>query len=167
MKIQQAILADAVRRLRKVASASANLPVFSHVRCTRDALGTHFVAADGDRYLTVTIPIEIGTSELSRKLAALSLARECADFLVPIETLVQVAKAADKGSKVKIEAVGFSYVTGGIEANTAVATDVPLTDFPALPILSWHNESVNADPFFKAVQEGLSHTSTDESRYGM
>ena len=84
---------------------------------------------------------------------------------MPVETLVQVAKAADKDSKVKIEAVGFSYVTGGIEANTAVATDVPLTDFPILPILSWHNESVNADPFFKAVQEGLSHTSEDETRY--
>jgi DNA polymerase-3 subunit beta len=165
MIVTQYLLSEAARRLRKVA-VSKSLPAFSHVRCTRDALGTHFTASDGDRHLTISIPSRIGTSELSRKLASMTLEREQGDFLVPAETFVQVAKAADKETQVTITDQGFSYVTGGIEAFTAAATDVPLADFPIMPSVTW-GKSVDADPFHKAVEEGSSHASTDATRYAL
>lgn len=163
MILLQSILADAVRRLRKVA-ASSGIEVFTLVRCTCDALGTHLTVSDAERFLSVSIPNHVGTSDLSRKLAALVLARNKCDFLVPIATLCQVVKAADKGSKITIEPVGFSYVTGGIEANTAVATDVTIDLLPDLPNLTWHEE-ISSDPLRKAILAGLSHASQDETRY--
>jgi DNA polymerase-3 subunit beta len=165
MIISQSLLVDVARRLRKVASPSAKMPVLSYVRCTRNATGTHLVATDQDRFLTISIPSEVGTSELSRKLAALSLAREQADFLVPIDTLTQVAKASDKGTSIKIEPGGLSYVTGGIAAYTAVETEVSMDSFPVIPTLTWPTTTLDADPFHKAVSEGISHASNDATRY--
>lgn len=165
MIVTQFHLLEVVRRLRKVASPSANTPSHSYVRCTHDALGTHFVAVDSDRFLTITLPSSVGTSELSRKLAALTLAREAADFLVPIDTLIQVSKAADKLTRITIEPNGLSYVTGGIEAFTAIASEIALHQFPVSEIQTWPIEATTANPFFRAVQEGLSHVSKDQTRY--
>ena len=150
--------------LLKCAPARSTLPVLSHVLVHRVRNTAIFSATDLDRWLDCHHTIEpMPHTTLAVKLAELRWARETGpDFLVPIETLRAVLRAAKHGD-VSLRKEGVTYELNGQPAT--LAFDAPFAaefpprpeakdelekkggrEHPALPL-----ESLDRDAFVQAI----------------
>ena len=171
--VPAALLRDALKTLKPVASVRSGLPILRTVHIEREDGETRLTATDLDNTLTLRHRSEPPPlSDMSRRILALRHARENGVFCCEIESLVTLLKSVDGGEVI--------FRNLGPSKQGASELEVPILGRPALteqslgcnrpdefPVFSaWTATSFPlAGEIIEALGDSLPFASTDETRY--